>query len=401
MAYLIGRRLVRVGVLTAFLGGVGWLAISLSLCWPTRYPAHVRLVYRLDDARAAEGAKVVDALRRCLWHEPADCRVRICDERTVEVRFGTDPKKWDALRDELAGAHVELGDLLKEMADVVVNAGDEATPAQSDVNRVTTLADKSREMTAKASRLLLASHLRRVADVRAIVERGSGLAFRVLAERSAVGDQAAILLSELEKDGPRQAGPYTWCELVDPELAGRADLVTGQHDGQPFVLACAMPELTMLQDRSQPSWRVERAGPGLGFDDAWTVEFLLDAAGGRQLEALTSRVINRPLGIVVGGRVYMAPTVTGTLGAYGQISGGFGYSDCVRLAGYLLAPAEPLGLQAGPIQEPEVNEPLWIWPEIPFHVVGGPVLIAGAVAVWLAMRRRPAHRAGPESATTN
>ena len=392
-------RLAYVGVLAAFIGGLAWLLAAVWLYRPVCYPAQVRLIYQLDDAAARQGGQVADALRRCLWHEPIDCRVRTLEDRRIEVRFGTDPKRRAALRDKLTGTQVKLEGLLREVVDVVKDADREGTatqPAQSEVDRATTLSDQSGAVSAEVSGLLLASHLRRVEDVRAIIERGGGLAFRILAERSAVGEEGPALLSGLAIDGPRAPGAYTWCELADLELANQPDLIVGHYHGRPYILACATAELAMVQDRTQSPWRVQNASPGLDPDSRWTIDFTLDPSGGRQLEALTTRAINRQLAIVIGGRVYTAATVRGVLGARGQITGRFSYGDCVRIAGYLLAPPEPLGLQAGPVQEPQVDKSLWIWPEIPPHAGGGPVLMAGAVVGWWGTRRWSGHR-GAES----
>jgi len=400
---MIGRRLVFLAMLMAFVGGGAWVVWAIVQYRPVRYPAYVRLTYRLDADTGGKGRQVVAALRCCLWHEPPDCQVKTRAGGTVEVCLGTDPKKWDTLLHQLTSMGLQLTSIMTEMADIVETANRRAASyprTQADDNRARSVADKSDATTRESFRLLVASHLRGVDDVRAIIELGSGMAFRVLVERSSIGDQGPILSNKLETDGPQAVGAYVWCELADRELMDQADVLVGQHDGRPYVLAHAAPELTMVQDCAAASWSVQKASVGLGFDERPVVNFLLDPAGGRQLEALTARAYECRLAIVVGGRVYAAPTVRGTLGASGQITGNLNYSDCVRLAGYLLAPPEPLGLQTGPMREPMVKKPLWIWREIPPHVAGGPVLVLGAAVAWFGLRRR-ASRAGIGSSDCN
>lgn len=392
----IGRRLAFLAIIAALVGGGVWIVWAIAQYRPVCYPAYVRLIYSLDADTHGKGKQVVAALRRCLWHEPPDCQVRMRRSGTVEVCLGTDPRKWDTLLRQLSSMGLRLTSIMAEMADIMEAADHRAAsdPAtQADDSRAQSLADKSDAMTREISRRLVASRLRGVDDVRAIIERGSGMAFCVLAERSSVGDQASILLSRLETDGPQAAGAYVWYELADLELMDQTDVVVGQFKGRPYVLACAAAELTMVQDRAGASWSVREASVGLGFDERLVVNFVLDPAGGSQLEALSARAYERRLAIVVGGRVYAAPMVRGTLGASGQISGHLNYSDCVRLAGYLLAPPEPLGLQSGPMREPMVKKPLWVWREIPAHAAGGPVLVLGAAVAWFGLRRR-ASRAG-------
>lgn len=127
---------------------------------------------------------------------------------------------------------------------------------------------------------------------------------------------------------------------ISGELPNSRQLVTGEHNGQKYVLVSDKPGQTMVPGEGNRgglakvyATKDDRDQPVIGFE--------LDARGAELLAALTKANINNALAIVIDGKVVSAPIIKASLGKTGIIIGQFTEQEVNALVQALRAGIPP------------------------------------------------------------
>ncbi len=180
---------------------------------------------------------------------------------------------------------------------------------------------------------------------------GSKLEFRV-APKSSDLDKAelASYMDWLEagkvgfwwKGGPirGRVPDHAWLP-ISGELPNSQQLVTGEHDGQKYVLVSDKPGQTMVPGEGKDAWGLAKVYATKDGRDQPAIGFELDARGAELFAALTKANINNALAIVVGGKVVSAPIIKTALSKAGIIIGQFTEQEVNALVQALLAGMPP------------------------------------------------------------
>ena len=164
---------------------------------------------------------------------------------------------------------------------------------------------------------------------------GSRLEFRVAPSPSALDKAELVVYMDRLKAGwvglwwknssGEVAGTipqYAWLPIWG-ELTNAPGLVTGEYDGQKYVLVSDKPEQIMVTSQGKDAWGLTKVYSTKDQLNRPTVGFDLDDRGAELFSALTKASVNNALAIVVDGKVISAPIVRTALGKTGIISGRF------------------------------------------------------------------------------
>jgi beta-lactamase regulating signal transducer with metallopeptidase domain len=201
---------------------------------------------------------------------------------------------------------------------------------------------------------------------------GSKLEFRIAPKPSTLSETVREWYLKLLREGQvgfwwRQPpgvpyeGPvieYIWLP-ISGELTNGPQLVTGEYNGQKYVLVSDKPGQTMV-----PGSTASGSPPSGEGNDAWglakvyattdamnlpAVGFEMDDRGAELFSAFTKANIGNVLAIVVDGKVISAPRLMAALGKHGMITGRFSEQEVKDLVQALKAgmvPARPLSATA-------------------------------------------------------
>ena len=190
--------------------------------------------------------------------------------------------------------------------------------------------------------------------------RGSGvLEFYIVADDLA-DEEYQRWVERLAKRGPQpQAGDTMRWFLVDKpsEYRGRT---ANDANGKPYALVYTTPDKSLTQRAGQPKWALAQAYP-IFAEGQRKVGFTFDPAGSKLFADLTRENINKPLGIVLDGRLISAPNVNSEISGSGEISGGeggFSFAEFDYLIRTLDAGSLPATLTDEPISERTVGPQL-------------------------------------------
>ena len=111
--------------------------------------------------------------------------------------------------------------------------------------------------------------------------------------------------------------------LADPVSYLRArDMVGAKYDGQPYALLYTT-EAMSLDHLGGRQWSMKAVFPSQDQLGRTCVAFQLDPSGGILMGKLTGANIGRPMGIVLDGQLFSAPTLQSQIPGNGQITGSF------------------------------------------------------------------------------
>ncbi len=116
---------------------------------------------------------------------------------------------------------------------------------------------------------------------------------------------------------------YAWLPVA-AKLTTAPQLVTGEYNGQNYVLVSDKPGQTMLSGKG---WGLTKVYATKDNQNRPAVGFELDRLGTILLTALTERNIGSALAVVVDGKIVSAPVVRNALGETGMITGEFNEKD--------------------------------------------------------------------------
>jgi hypothetical protein len=133
---------------------------------------------------------------------------------------------------------------------------------------------------------------------------------------------------------------FIWLPIAG-ELTNADMLVTGEYEGQKYVLVSDKPAETMLRGEGKNAWglaKVYATTEGLGQP---AVGFELDDRGAELFAAFTKANVGNALAVVVDGRVVSAPVLRSSLGKQGTITGRFTAQEVAALVQALKAGMPP------------------------------------------------------------
>jgi SecD/SecF fusion protein len=214
--------------------------------------------------------------------------------------------------------------------------------------------------------------LKRVSDDTTDLKRklqGSGvLEFHILVSPSEDPTEASRMLQRLKPDGPGpavQGGDRMRWFAIDSgaenseKFAG--DIVTTYHNKN-YVLTWITAEKSLDHREGQKQWALADARRVQANDGAGSVVgFTFDPQGASYFDELTGSNINRPLGIVLDGKIISAPSIHARISASGTIDGGsngFTNKELDYLVSTLSAGSLPAQLEDEPISERHVEPEL-------------------------------------------
>ena len=207
--------------------------------------------------------------------------------------------------------------------------------------------------------------------------RGSGvLEFRIAAGEEPGADAVAQYRAQLQEKGPRSGArdPYRWflvdaeASFADTEEAKAAlkenpiaffaghNLHGAEFASDYYVLLSNTPDKALMA--SMPGWEVSRASQSVDDIGRAAVGFTLNAPGGQLMSALSRANLQKPMAIVLDGRVISAPTLQGAIASRGVITGQFTNSEVRYLINTLNAGALAGALSEEPISRVETGPEL-------------------------------------------
>ena len=120
-------------------------------------------------------------------------------------------------------------------------------------------------------------------------------------------------------DSPEQIESF----LADPVSYLRSrDMVGAKYDGQPYALLYTTDAMS-LDHLGGRQWSMKAVFPSQDQLGRTCVAFQLDPSGGILMGKLTGANIGRPMGIVLDGQLFSAPTLQSQIPGNGQITGSF------------------------------------------------------------------------------
>jgi SecD/SecF fusion protein len=198
--------------------------------------------------------------------------------------------------------------------------------------------------------------------------RGAGvLEFHILAAQGEVPqDQLTKMYDRLKPGG---AGPaiqsgdtLRWFEFdkkSEAKLGGRN--ITASYRNKEYVLAWITPEKSLDHREGQKPWALTSASEGQGSNGESLVNFAFDAQGASDFGNLTQANLQKPLAIILDGKLISAPNINSMISGSGQIDGGsdgFSRTELDYLVNTLTAGSSPAQLESEPISERHVESEL-------------------------------------------
>ncbi|HAU36828.1 MAG TPA: hypothetical protein DCX07_03830, partial [Phycisphaerales bacterium] len=117
--------------------------------------------------------------------------------------------------------------------------------------------------------------------------------------------------------------------------------MTGEYDGQKYVLVSDKPGQTMVRGEDKDAWGLLNVYGTKDHANQPAVSFEFDDRGAELFAALTKTNIDNALAIVVDGRIVSAPIIRTALGKTGMITGKFTEQEAAALVHALRAGMPP------------------------------------------------------------
>ena len=196
--------------------------------------------------------------------------------------------------------------------------------------------------------------------------KGSGvLEYHILVTGAdAVPTEAQKMRERLSPNGPGpvvQAGDTTRWFQIDRNSEKFGGDILGTWRGKQYVLAWITADKSLDHRQGQKPWALTNARPGQGNNGEAVVDFSFDAQGAADFGQLTGSNINKPLAVILDGKVISAPNIRSQITANGMIDGGsegFSKAELDYLVNTLSAGSLPAQLEEEPISERHVEPEL-------------------------------------------
>ncbi len=147
---------------------------------------------------------------------------------------------------------------------------------------------------------------------------------------------------------------HAWLPIAG-ELTNAPRLVTGEYEGQKYVLVSVRPGQTMLPGEDENVWGLAKVYATVDGSGRPAIGFELDDRGAELFAAFTKANINNALAIVVDGKVVSAPILKTALGKQGMITGRFSEQEVKALVNALKAGMPPTATGPSPPQAPSAD----------------------------------------------
>ena len=197
--------------------------------------------------------------------------------------------------------------------------------------------------------------------------RGSGvLEYHILVQPDVdTIQQITAMRARLQPDGagPALQGGDTmrWFVVDHPQDMVDRGFTTAAYRNKTYILAWITPEKSLDHREGQKQWALTNAAPSQDSNGASVVSFSFDAQGASDFGTLTKNNINKPLSVVLDGKVVNAASIRSMITTNGQIDGGrdgFSRADLDYLVSTLSAGSLPAQLEDEPISERHVEAEL-------------------------------------------
>lgn len=201
-------------------------------------------------------------------------------------------------------------------------------------------------------------------DLIRMVRNAGVLEFRIAPRLAAAPDQIGsqfispqraqqyIEILQNPEEGPealrRRNEEYVWMPLKS-DTERYDGLVTAEMGGRMYLLLHNRPAHTMLQDRTERQWALDRAGVTTDENGRWAVDFTFNDAGARLFGDMTSQHLGYNMAVLLDDDVYSAPTIQATITSRGIITGRFTIDEARHLARTLEAGSLPAKLNPDPV----------------------------------------------------
>ncbi|HXE55923.1 MAG TPA: protein translocase subunit SecD, partial [Tepidisphaeraceae bacterium] len=277
-------------------------------------------------------------------------------------------QQYEQLKTQLAATNLDTGRLREELSD--------KTTRQAELNR---LAGEDKGFQARQVALdqyvsafdqyeKTRGTLDDTTDLKRML-RGSGvLEYHILVapQGEAPQDQLNQMTARMKADGPGpalQAGDTMRWFQIDPgsDVGKMGGDITATYRNKSYVLAWITPEKSLDHREGQKPWALTSAQPEQGQNGEDVVGFGFDPQGASDFGRLTGANINKPLAVILDGKVISAPSIRSMITANGTIDGGskgFTRAELEYLVNTLSAGSLPAQLEDEPISERHVEAEL-------------------------------------------
>ncbi len=198
-----------------------------------------------------------------------------------------------------------------------------------------------------------------VTDLKRKLQGAGVLEFHILANDLPAAEYQKMV-ERLQTQGPKlQAGDTTRWYQVDNVKEFKSNSVP--YNKHNYVLCYITPDKSIDNGPGRKHWVLTNADVETEMTGEQVVGFTFDPQGGAYMRQLTQGNHNKPMAIVLDGRVISAPNIEATIGERGQISGGqggFTPQELDYLVSTLRAGSLPATLADEPISEQTVGPQL-------------------------------------------
>ncbi|HSU67952.1 MAG TPA: protein translocase subunit SecD, partial [Tepidisphaeraceae bacterium] len=198
--------------------------------------------------------------------------------------------------------------------------------------------------------------------------RGSGvLEYHILVDRqdrATDSQQVSAMLARMQPDGPGPAleggDTMRWFQVDKPDYV-KGGYITAPYHNKMYVLGWISPDKSLDHREGQKPWALTSAYTSTGQNGEAVVGFTFDSQGAADFGRLTQANINKPLAVVLDGKVVNAASIRSMITSSGQIDGGsegFSRAELEYLVNTLSAGSLPAQLEEEPISERHVEAEL-------------------------------------------
>jgi SecD/SecF fusion protein len=203
-------------------------------------------------------------------------------------------------------------------------------------------------------------------DLKRMLQGSGVLEYHILVQGSdAPPAQVNAMEDRLKPDGPGPAlqggDTMRWFQVDRASEVENRGYIVGKYRKKLYVLGWITADKSLDHREGQKQWALTGAAPSTGQNNESVVSFSFDSQGAADFGKLTSANINKPLAVVLDGKVVNAAVIRSMITSNGQIDGGkdgFSRSDLDYLVNTLSAGSLPAQLESEPISERHVEPEL-------------------------------------------
>jgi SecD/SecF fusion protein len=274
-------------------------------------------------------------------------------------------QQYNDLKLKAAGTNIDVARLRDDLSDPASRTAAVADLKKRDAGFATRLAGIDQYVSAYDAWDKSRATLDDTTDLKRML-RGSGvLEYHILVQPEAQGmSQIQSMEDRLKPDGPGpvvQGGDTMRWFLIDPKGFKGQGYVVQSYRNKSYVLGWITADKSLDHREGQKQWALTGASPEQDQNGQLVVAFTFDAQGASDFGNLTKNNINKPLAVVLDGKVVNAAYIKSMITSRGQIDGGsegFSRAELDYLVNTLSAGSLPAQLEDQPISERHVEPEL-------------------------------------------